>query len=165
MYTMRHLNCSKSSVLSGINWFSKLRTTTIGRWCPGSSNRSATFTYLYIRTPILRQHASPPPYTIGRFCFCHRRATSLAILITLPPNLLALSCMIIPRWSPPLPVPMHLPRPYPPHFVTTSKASRMCRHLTPSTPLIRQLSKASAFMLPHQLRSLLALYRTLSTQV
>src|SRR6266702_8101710 len=86
--------------------------------------------------------------------------------------LLSLSCMMTLRWSLlPLPVPMRLLRPYLPRFMS-SKASQMCgimcimcHHLTTSTPLIRQPSKASAFLLPHQIQPSLVQYGTSSPQV
>src|SRR6266702_1451113 len=171
MYKERHLNCSTSSVLSGIKSFSKRRTTTIGGSRCISSDRFATFSLRYIKIPILPQHNSPPPLAMRiTFCLCHPRircATSLVIFTTTlhPQPWLALACVITLRWSLlPLPVPMHLPRPYPPHF-TSLKASRMCHRSTTSAPLIRQPLKASSLLLPHQILRPLVQYETLSLQV
>src|SRR6266702_931792 len=157
MYKIRHLNCSTSSVLSGIKSCSKRRTTTIRRSRCIRSDRFVTFTLLYIKIPVLPQHDSPPPLVIRMtFCGDHRRihcATSLAIFTTTLPSqpLLELSCMITLLWSLlPLPVPKRFPRPYPPH-VMSSKASPTCHRLTISIPLIRQLPKASEILLPHQI--------------
>ncbi|KAH8987027.1 hypothetical protein EDB92DRAFT_1877383 [Lactarius akahatsu] len=167
MYKTRHLNCSTSSVLSGIELFTMLRIT-IRRWHLLSSDRFAIFTYLCIKIPILPQHGSPPPRAIGMTLWIsHPRiqcAQSLATLTSLAPSLLALSCMIMPHWSLPFPVPLCLPCLCLPHFVS-SKASRIHNRSTTSNPLINHLSKVSAFLFPHQLRPPLAQYRTLSIQV
>src|SRR6266702_3945452 len=109
-------------------------------------------------------------------CWGHLRihcVTSLAIIrsqhltftTTLPPQRsFALSCMIaLYRSLLPFPAPIRLPRPYLPHFAST-KASRMCHRLTTSAPF-RQPSKASAFLLPHQIQPPLVQYETLSPQV
>src|SRR6266702_3945794 len=159
MYKIRHLNYSTSSVLSGIKSFEKHRITTMGGWRSKSWDRFATFTFLYTKIPMLPQHDSPPPLVMKMtFCGSHPRiqcATSLDIFMTtLPPQLLlALSCTVMPRQSLlPLPVPRHLPRPCPPHFMST-KASQLCHRLTTinmlqshSTPPIRQPLKAPPFL-------------------
>src|SRR6266571_4048727 len=171
MYGIRHLNCSTSSVLSGIKSFSKRRTARTGGWRSKSSDRSVTFTSHYIRILMLPQQDSPPPLAIGTgCCFTQPRiqcATSLAIFTTtLPPQPLFVLSYTITLRCPllPLPVPMRLPRPYLPYFMS-SKASRMCHGLTASTLPIRQPSKASAFLLPHKIEPPLVQYGTLSTQV
>ncbi|KAH9031397.1 hypothetical protein EDB83DRAFT_2419485, partial [Lactarius deliciosus] len=64
MCKIRRLNCSTTSVLSGIKLFTVLRIMIRG-WCPLSSHRFAIFTYICIKVPILRQHCSPPPRPIG----------------------------------------------------------------------------------------------------
>src|SRR6266571_7174457 len=171
MHKIRHLNCSTSSVLSGIKSFEKRRMPTVGRSRGISSDRFATFTSPCTKIPILPQHDSPPLLMIKMsFCLGHPRiqcATSLAIFTTtLPPQpLLALSSIITPRWTLlPIPVPMYLPRPYLPYF-TLTKASRVCHRWRTSTPLTRQPSKASASLLPHQILRPLVQYQTLSPRV
>src|SRR6266702_2115628 len=176
MYKIRHLNCSTSSVHSGIDSFSMRGRSTVrlgylghnrARGIP--SDIFARFTSPYIKIPILFQDS--PPLTIGiTLCTgrpCIQCATSLAIsTTTLPPQpLLALSYLIMLRLVLlPLPVPIRFPLPHLPHFMST-KASRPCHRLTTPTRLIREPPIASAFLLPHQIQPPPVQYEKLSPQV
>ncbi len=163
MYKIRRSNCSTSSVLSGIESFSKRRTTTIGGSRGISSDLFVTFTQLYIEIPILPQHDSPPPFAIRtRFCGGRLRiycAASLAIIrtrhltLTTPQPLkplLTLSCMMTLHRSlfPLTALSMCLSHPYQPYFVLTETPKTHRRSTTRSlfrcrfTLLIRPRLKA-----------------------
>src|SRR6266702_3439174 len=174
MYKIRHLNCSTSFVLSGIDSFSMRGRTTVrvgylrnnrARGIP--SDIFARFTSPYIKIPILFQDSLTIGITLCTGHPCIQCATSLAIsTTTLPPQpLLALSCLIMLRLVLlPLPVPIRFPLPHLPHFMST-KASRLCHRFTTPTRLIREPPKVSAFLLPHQLQPPPVQYEKLSPQV
>ncbi|KAH8989751.1 hypothetical protein EDB92DRAFT_1867526 [Lactarius akahatsu] len=165
MYKIRRLNYSMSSVLSGIKSLTKRGITAIRRLHGLPLDRSATFTSRYIKTSIVHHHGPPPPWAMG-ITFCGNRpriqyATSLAIFTaTVPPRPQVLFAPLGQSLLP-LSVPMYLLHPYLPHFMST-KASRRCRRLTTSTPLIRQPSKAPEFPSPHRIEPPLVQYWTLS---
>ncbi|KAH8989755.1 hypothetical protein EDB92DRAFT_1867574 [Lactarius akahatsu] len=151
--------------------------TTIGRSHGISSDQFAGFTPFYIEIPMLPLQLSPlPPATRTTFCGNQLRihcVTSLVIIptlhftstMTLSPHSLLLPARMMTLRCPPLPspVPMRLPRPYQPHFMS-STASPMCHCLTNSNPFIKKSLKACTFPLPHQMQPPVVQYRTLSPQ-
>ncbi|KAH9022191.1 hypothetical protein EDB84DRAFT_1511032 [Lactarius hengduanensis] len=88
---------------------------------------------------MLPLHVSPPSLATWTTILPPRPLLALARMMTLHCHLL------------PLPVPMRLPRPYQPHFMS-STASPMCHCPTTSTPFLRHPSKARTFPLPHRIQ-------------
>ena len=133
MYKIRCLNCSTSSVHSGIKFFAEYRTTSHRRWRSLIWDGFATFTWLYTKVTVRPQQNSPPPLSMITSCINHPRiqyVANLAIIrtrpltstTTLPPYPLhLLSCTISLDCSLlPLPAhPMRHPHPYSPPFMLT----------------------------------------------